>query len=491
MGCGSSKLQDIALQSEDFSYRRPVWNENRKRHVANLELGIDNGDTRKYDVCSQTTADRRIYKGTESLGSGVRSKEDVETRKPKTNQNEADLVTEQSDTIQKANDKIEELQNTMQRNIVKLVDLSHKTDIDNSKPDAHEKMIFGIKQNATETGIRDIDSDKTVNHTNKMNVTPIENKLFYNEAKIVHGDNAGNKVSDAETVKQKKTRTDHDSLSEVNTTADVGGESETRTAVLKTADSNFNELKVPEGDEHYKKTAAELDSNEPQNNISPNKEIVSDTDRDENPKHSTNESKQNQKQNQEDENQNSDDRETQNEMEALTKEQSEAVCMLYYAKVVGLLDSVKDTEWIPDGGDIAEDICNLLDVLKCSYSVLYQVKALFSHIKEFREKIARLMLETRIADKICEVVVYACEKMPVSKYKKANNELHVPVHFAMHVFANYTDTSPELAEKIANYPGFLAVQRKIQKDFTDAQFQEPEPVGFLFLSVCVARINLN
>ena len=476
MGCNSSKLQDLSLH-EDYNYRRPVWNENRKSHIESCEL--------ESDTCGKNI-DRDVYKRSTSQENIVAKEDSVKSRIPENDQSETDLMRDKidADQNQNTNGEIEDMLNTIQRNTDELIDTLQRnthqlsTISHNINNDDCEDMVIGIKDNVNGQGIPRIDNigTKTVSDSAVLKATSsanlISNADEEHETKFKNIENLSH-ISD----------TDKENDTVLKGTEEPFGESEFEN--LETAYINFDKItNEHEGGTTDANMEDTMENTEMPNNSPIKEEPTSVGNANKRIEDTSSESNHDKEPVKDIENETADGMETVKEIRPLTKVESESVSMMYYGKIKTLVDSIKDEDWITDDGSIAEDVCHLIDVLRYSYSGLYQIGALFNHVKEFREKVAKLILESKIADKICEIVVYACKKVPVSKYKKADNDLHVPVHYAMHVLGNFTDTSPELVERIANYPDFLAVQRKIQKDFTDAEFQEAEPVSYDFFQLC-------
>ena len=432
MGCGPSQLQDSVI-NEEYSYRRPVRSETRKRNIEIHNLQNETCDKQEADDFMKSSTERYETYDTVRKEKARANQNLLTSRLPENGQTETSFMTNVNDAEQ---DKHEDTLNKLQRNRDNVINISHKIDTKDS-----DHVINGTKhdQNLQSSLTENLDVE-TERQMSELNTKTCTDQIFNSE---------------------------RDDETEINAINNIGGEIEISN--ITTEDSNRSNEIINEASED-----ANVENNETQSNsLSQNESNVNAQDE-------SSEIMQDEEKVDQNENESGDDTVTKPNPEPLTQEQSEAVCMMYYGKIEALVDSMKDKNWITDDGSVAEGVVFLIDVLKNSYSGLYAIRALFNHIKEFREKVAKLMLKTKIAEKICEIVVYACEKMPVSKYKKADNDLHVPVHYAMHVFANFTDTSPELAETLANYPGFLVVQRKIQKDFTDAEFQGPEPVRLDF-----------
>ena len=165
------------------------------------------------------------------------------------------------------------------------------------------------------------------------------------------------------------------------------------------------------------------------------------------------------------------------ESNALSMEDSESVGQAVIKIVEERIASLKDIEWIKDDGTIPDEVYLILNVLDQSYRVLKSANALHECVVATRQNIARIILESGIATQICNLDIVLCEVVPVTKFSGANSRLHYPVHISMHILGNFSDTSEELAEKIANVPGFLQLLHSIHKDSFETKLKQDTSVG--------------
>ena len=165
------------------------------------------------------------------------------------------------------------------------------------------------------------------------------------------------------------------------------------------------------------------------------------------------------------------------ESNVLSMEDSESVGQAVIKIVEERIASLKDIEWIKDDGTIPDEVYLILNVLDQSYRVLKSANALHECVVATRQNIARIILESGIATQICNLDIVLCEVVPVTKFSGDNSRLHYPVHISMHILGNFSDTSEELAEKIANVPGFLQLLHSIHKDSFETKLKQDTLVG--------------
>ena len=150
------------------------------------------------------------------------------------------------------------------------------------------------------------------------------------------------------------------------------------------------------------------------------------------------------------------------ECRSLSNNETITASKLLIQRVNWAIREVTVSTWKETNGEYTQSAKHLLHVFDEAYEFLLELKVPVEYVVENRKSIANIALNADIIERMCEMVITIYQGKLVSDIN--NSSFWDPLCLSMGILWNYTDTSEEWAERVANTPGLLDIIYKILTD---------------------------
>ena len=171
----------------------------------------------------------------------------------------------------------------------------------------------------------------------------------------------------------------------------------------------------------------------------------------------------------------------------LTREEIEAMKKEILEIIETHINMMKDAEWLDENGKYNEGAKKLLYGFSLSYFALKN--ATLPDMIESRRQIASAILKTDILTKICGVVMDIYPKGWANEDNKTDLDVWNPLSKAFLILLNFSDASPELAERVSHTPGFLEMIRRILAESIERHLKQELPVSISIMFTLNVRAH--
>ena len=149
---------------------------------------------------------------------------------------------------------------------------------------------------------------------------------------------------------------------------------------------------------------------------------------------------------------------------SLSKDEIIATSKLVVQRVTKANREVAVSTWKETNGEYTQSAKQLLHVLDEAYGFLISLKVPIEYVIENRKSVANMALNTDIIEQICEIVTEIYQGHLVPDWNTSG--LWTPLYLSLSILWNYTDTSEEWTERVANAREFLNTIHKILTDMS-------------------------
>lgn len=138
------------------------------------------------------------------------------------------------------------------------------------------------------------------------------------------------------------------------------------------------------------------------------------------------------------------------------------------AEEVSALESFRS-----ENGEYVKTIRNACVRFYNSYYALKRTN--LAEIVKYRLECAKILIETRSVDLLCDIVIYTYTNGWYTEEGKKNELKFSPLSKCLVLFTNFTDCSDELTTYLSGKKEFLDFLRNVLVDFRDRHFGKSEP----------------
>ena len=158
-----------------------------------------------------------------------------------------------------------------------------------------------------------------------------------------------------------------------------------------------------------------------------------------------------------------------------SREDIEAMKVAVLGKVENHISKMEAVEWLDENEKYVEGAKKLILSFDQSYFAL-RTAPLEDNI-ESRRQIANAVLKSDILTKICGVIIDIYPKGWATAENKTDLTVFSLLKNAILFIQNYSDASPEFAERVANIPNFLEMIRRILVESAEPHLKQEQKVG--------------